>query len=266
MHHAVAIWNLREEGRSLIRSVGDYAGFGFDTISFLPRDILRLEKTEARGLKELMEKRGLSATIHGNFDLARDDAARLVEFFPGRLKCLTFDAARTETSLGLTFDTARMAGLLTEVAARSHDTDIRFGVEDFPLDGRALEHYRRDLAPFLDHPRFGALMDIGHMNMRLRRGAYFAGLGAAEYLARVPVPIIEVHLHDNGGEGDTHSCFGDGNVNFAEVARGLREIGFDGVSTIEIAPSLHGATPAGDRPRVKEALDTWRELRARTAI
>ena len=87
---------------------------------------------------------------------------------------------------------------------------------------------------------------------------YFSALTPSEYLARLPVPLIEVHVHDNAGDQDSHSPLGSGNIPFEAVAQGLHGIGFDGVSTIEIAPSFHGSSPEESRPRAKDSLEQWR--------
>jgi sugar phosphate isomerase/epimerase len=81
-----------------------------------------------------------------------------------------------------------------------------------------------------------------------------------EYLARLPLPVWEVHLHDNSGDRDEHGHFGLGNVDFAAVAAGLKAIGFSGVSTIEIAPSFHGKTPAESKPLSAESLAQWKDM------
>ena len=104
------------------------------------------------------------------------------------------------------------------------------------------------------------LVDVGHMNLRLHSEGYFHGITPGEYFARIPVPILEVHLHDNKGDDDRHGHIGFGDVDFTAVARGLRATGFDGISTIEICPLFHGSKPPESRPRVRESLDTWRKL------
>jgi sugar phosphate isomerase/epimerase len=96
--------------------------------------------------------------------------------------------------------------------------------------------------------------------MRRTGGGYFEGVSVAEYLQRVPLPVVEVHLHDNNGERDEHGPFGLGNVDFDEVGEALKAIDFAGVSTIEIAPSFHGSTPADSKPHARASLATWRAI------
>ena len=40
----------------------------------------------------------------------------------------------------------------------------------------------------------------------------------------------------------------------------LRDIGFDGICTLEVAPGMHGATPAESRPDLPNSLALWRGL------
>ena len=45
-----------------------------------------------------------------------------------------------------------------------------------------------------------------------------------------------IHAHDNDGSGDLHLHPYDGNVDWADLAEGLFDIGFDGVFNLETAP------------------------------
>jgi sugar phosphate isomerase/epimerase len=96
--------------------------------------------------------------------------------------------------------------------------------------------------------------------MRMSRPGYFAGLSASEYFRRLPVRLVEIHLHDNNGQRDQHAHFGFGSVPFAEVAAALKAITFDGVATIEIAPGFHERTPEESKPDAVRSLQEWRRL------
>jgi sugar phosphate isomerase/epimerase len=265
MRHAVATWPFMEPGVSLARRIEQFADMGFDGLSFLPRQVLEPDEAEARDLIALLRERSLVATVHGDFHVTPAEVERVLERLGPALKCLTFDAATTWHALGRFYDAPRMARLLAHVERCSRGSELRFAVEDFPLNAAALDHYRDGLGDALDSPRFGVLIDVGHMNLRIGEGAYFAGLTVEQYLTGVPLPIVEVHLHDNAGGRDSHGPFGSGNIRFEEVAAGLRAARFEGVSTIEIAPSLHGGSPADVLPRIPESLAAWRELWGQSA-
>lgn len=265
MKYAISTYTFDEPGSSIAGLVREFAGMGFDTMSFMPRDVAGLEPGEAKALAAVMNERDLTATIHANCDNTREEFDELRGLFGGRLYSITFDGARTQDSRGALFDAPKIARTLADVEACTRGTDVRFGVEDLPLDDLALDFYRADLAPFVDNPRFGMLVDIGHMNLKFHHDAYFQRLTVEEYFTRVPVPILEVHVHDNAGDGDRHAYIGFGDIDFEAVAGGLHAAGFDGISTIEICPIFHGSTPAEAKPRAKESLENWRALWERPA-
>jgi sugar phosphate isomerase/epimerase len=152
-----------------------------------------------------------------------------------------------------------MVPVLLEVARQTEGEDVFLGVEDFPLDASALDFYRDPLSPLLKNPRFGTLIDLGHMNLRLRGGDYYRGWTVEGYLAGVPRRIFEVHVHDNAGDRDSHAHIGYGNIDFAAAARGLRAVGFAGISTIEVSAPFYNATADQARRGARESLTRWRE-------
>jgi sugar phosphate isomerase/epimerase len=97
------------------------------------------------------------------------------------------------------------------------------------------------------------------MNLRMAQEDYFA-TDVGDYISRLPLPIIEVHVHDNRGDRDSHEPLGAGDTPFPAVAGALMAVGFDGVSTIEIAPSFHGSTPGASKPHLQRTLETWRGM------
>ena len=50
--------------------------------------------------------------------------------------------------------------------------------------------------------------------------------------------IVNVHLHDNNGEQDTHLSLGKGNINFSAVLANLRKIEYKGPLIVEVHSSL----------------------------
>lgn len=260
MRYAIATWCYREKDVSLLDLVVELAGMGFDGVSFLPAQILELDDAGARELSAVMDERDLCATVHGTFAMTHRDAVRIIEVLGARLYAMTFDAAKTQSSIGTLFDAKKMAGLLSELDRESRGTALLFGVEDFPLDAAALDHYRKDLEPILDCERYGMLIDVGHLNIRTKTHDYFGEKGPEEYLRGAARRIIEVHVHDNDGKRDSHSALGSGNADFEAAAKGLRAVGFDGVSTIEICPALHSSTPTEAKPKARQGLEIWRRL------
>lgn len=260
MRYATAIWNYVEPDVGLTDLIEEFVGFGYDAISFSSTQLPRLEEQEACEIASLIAERGLAVTLHCSFDITSADVERALGLFGEALHAMTFDAAMVWETRGGLYDAARMAPMLSDVIAMSDGTQLRVGVEDFPLDDAALDFYRSDLEPLLTCPRYGILIDVGHLNMRLNGGGYFEGVSVAEYLARVPLPVVEVHLHDNSGDRDEHGHFGSGNIDFEEVARVLKAIDFRGVSTIEICPGMHDSTPEESKPHSRASLAAWKAL------
>lgn len=257
MRCATAIWNYEEPGCDLADLIDEFAGFGYDTISLGSWQLARLD---ARAVADHLCARGLQATMHCTFDTPVDDVCRMAGVLGDLLLTCTYDAVHVTDSRGTRYDLMTMLPALRRLLDATAGSAVRLGIEDFPLDQEALAFYRADLEALLASPRFGMLVDVGHMNMRLRQWPCYGGCSIAEYLARLPLRVWEVHLHDNSGGRDEHGHFGMGNVDFPAVAKGLKAIGFEGVSTIEIAPSFHGSTPRQSKPRAAESLSLWRAI------
>ncbi len=258
MRYVIDIWAYQEPGVTLSDLTFQFAEMGFDGVSVAADQILDLDRQEADAVAALLRDRGLIVTVHSNFELQAAAAQRLLDRLGNSLYSITFDALTREGPGGTEHDAARMSGLLQEVIAISAATELRLGIEDFPLDESAVNRYRDDLKPLLDCPRYGMLLDVGHLNLRLKRGGDLTGATVIESIQRLPVPVIELHLHDNRGQRDDHAHLGFGDICFEEVAAGLKAIGFDGVSTFEITPRYHGSTPAESKPRARESLARWK--------
>ena len=85
-----------------------------------------------------------------------------------------------------------------------------------------------DFVKEIDSPYFKMTLDIGHANIfegRISDKIRYAG------------DLIKIiHAHDNDGSGDLHLHPYDGNVDWADLAEGLFDIGFDGVFNLETTP------------------------------
>ena len=80
----------------------------------------------------------------------------------------------------------------------------------------------------VDHPNLKMCFDVGHANV-------FEGrIGEKIRLAGDLIKII--HVHDNMGDADSHLLPYEGCVDWADLAEGLFDVGFDGVFNLECAP------------------------------
>ena len=125
-------------------------------------------------------------------------------------------------------------------------------MEDFGLstsEREQIEHLK-------GNPRFGYLIDLGHLFIRLcgrnqsgkalftnskdehplvespDYAAFMAALDTKEF------PIFEMHLHNNDGENDVHWFLEQGELDVPAIARVLKDRGYDGVLTVESAPGF----------------------------
>ncbi len=259
MRYGIAVWNYAQEGQSLAELIGEFADMGFTAVSISQRQLLGLHAGEADELRAVLEERDLVTTVHGACRLPAEHIRLIAGPLGDRLRSFTVDALMRTESRGSFYDVKAMAPVLEEVGRLPGE--VAFGIEDFPLDQEALSCYRQDLAPLLANPKYGILVDIGHLNLRCtREGSAFRGMSPQEYLSRIPLRIVEAHIHDNLGEKDSHGHFGFGNLDFPRIAEALKAVGFDGISTIEIAPSFHGSTPQESKPLARQSLEIWRGL------
>ncbi len=75
-------------------------------------------------------------------------------------------------------------------------------------------------------------LDVGHANLRLGRGEKNR---TKELLTAFGDRLAHVHLSDNrGGAEDLHLPLGAGAIEWAGVARMLRDAGWDGTVTLEV--------------------------------
>ena len=259
MKNAIAIWNYTWDAGELPAAIHEFADHGFDAISFHPRQFAGSLAQHLPAVVEVLRVRGLAATVHGSCVADRESLVSAVTAMRDHLYAVTLDSAMREDSRGRLHDAGRIAESLAFLQSLTAGTAIWLAIEDFPLDALALKHFATDLGRVYDHPRTGILIDVGHMNLRMKNSNYFSGLSVGEYFRALPCRLVEVHLHDNNGEKDQHGHFGFGNVPLAEVARSLKAIAFDGVCTIEIAPGFHGSTPPESKGKAVQSLELWRQ-------
>ncbi len=83
--------------------------------------------------------------------------------------------------------------------------------------------------------------DVGHANLLDEPLGYTVRM-LGDYLKII-------HVHDNDGVVDDHLPPYDGNVDWADFAEGLFDIGFDGVFSLEVTPSGVSGEPSEDKEK-----------------
>jgi len=87
------------------------------------------------------------------------------------------------------------------------------------------------------NPNFGFCFDTGHFNL-------FSTVTMEAWFERLGKHLVEVHLHDNKGDEDSHRALGKGTVDFTRFFQLIQQNGAKPVYTIEahdaedIEPSL----------------------------
>lgn len=260
MKCGVAVWNWFEPPLTLTAFVEELVTEGFEAISVQPRQILELDAAELADLNALLDQHDMPATIHAAASQFTADLMEgLLERLGARLYSVTLDGIRCWAPTGKRWDAARMVQTLLMVERLGADTAVRYGIEDFPIDATAVAEFAADLRPVLNNERWGMLLDIGHLNLRRHEADYFGRMSVGENIARLPAPIIEVHVHDNPGDRDMHMPLGSGTLDYAAAAAALHAKGFDGISTIEVCPGLHDRRPAEVWATRAESLQLWRQ-------
>jgi len=267
MLHAVAVWNYAYEGADAIEVIDALLDAGFDAISHSTHPLSHLPHSEVERIAAHLVARDVPATLHSSPAIESADLERVVTPFLPTLRCVTFDPVLDAHPQGSVYAAAHLARRVCEALDLTAGTQVRVGVEDFPINADAMGTFADELAPVAGDPRWGILIDIGHMHMRLCGEGYYAGMTVAEHLAQVPLEIIELHVHDNNGQADQHAPLGAGTVDFTEVAAAVCDAGFDGVSTSEIVPRGQGVESLKEAiPLARRSLEYWRQVLERATV
>ena len=193
----------------------------------------KLNDREGEELARFLRNTGTYLTVHHILPNPADEA-QCIAFRPALERMLQWHK-QYGLLKGLTFDTwYERKSLLPylELALRIfRGQGIFLCCEDFPLNATEFEIVRPILTPDDD---FGILMDVGHMNLRQTHAGLVADEDFIRAFEALPVPVREVHLHDNRGETDDHMYMGYGTLPLKSVVKGLKSIGFNGVVSVEI--------------------------------
>ncbi len=142
---------------------------------------------------------------------------------------------------------------LKELAEYIRGRDVYICLEN--LFRRGADHIEQllEVIDRVDSPRFGITLDTGHLNMVKTSSQY-------DFILTAGKKLRAIHIADNDGSADQHLMpFGRGTVDFAEVVRALREVGYEGVFNYEIPGENHAPLPIRDK-KLLYIRDTYRYL------
>ena len=244
-------------GDSLPGQIERTAACGFGGISFLMTPLFAQKPGEEDRVIELVERYDLAVVCHNAIDdtsapgglgrLRRDlDDIAAWHQRTGRVRVVCFDPGFTKPD-GTTqiADLERSAERLLIARERLRPLGILVGIENWLINHK-LE--QSQAVARLTGGNVGCLIDLGHLNIAWRKGL-LGGLTPAQFIAAMPLEVLEIHVHDNDGAADHHWALGRGNVDARPMVEALVARGFDGFVTIE-----HGG-PASD-PATAEAIKT----------
>ena len=102
----------------------------------------------------------------------------------------------------------------------------------FPLYPLASAEAVCELVDRLGRDNLRVCLDTGH-------AAIFCGSDISGAVRHIGKRLEAVHIHDNMGKEDEHLIPGDGIIDWCRFGTALREIGFDGVVSLETSAKCH---------------------------
>ena len=275
MKNGLAIWHYPH--RSVLENVEFFARQGFDSVSILGdhMDQICADDRKAEELARLISEHGVVLTVHHR--LPRDHSAESVSKFESAVDRFAAWQSKYRCIDVLSFDA--LEGVRDNVAPY-----VEYVMEAAPVPKIALEDFwltcaeRAQIEHLKSNARFGYLIDIGHMYIRIcgkRTEGETLFLHSpdecpknerpslCEFLQAFrskEFPIFEIHLHNNDGIRDMHYFLEDGALDVQIIADVLQEISYDGILTIESAPGFQFACayPESDT-RILETYALWKQ-------
>lgn len=269
----IAVWNFADG--TIGSRTRAFAEMGYTSASVLGSFVSDTPDDELAEFDEVVADKDIRVTVHsGAFKHLREtgemsqvvaEAESVVAWHSrtGRVACLTYDMPfNAEIREGVWRKTPDPAvPALLEVLRITQGTGIRVGFEDCPMDTETMARFG-DRVPEFAH--WGVLVDLGHMNMRLRGPRHdpqpLDKDGFAKAIEAIPIDIIELHIHSNDGTKDQHAPPYTGNADIRGAAAALKRIGFAGISTIELVPAWCGIPNDKAMEAAAESLAYWLSL------
>jgi sugar phosphate isomerase/epimerase len=168
--------------------------------------------------------------LRRSVDLARDLGADAVSFWSGR-------------PCGPAASDVLMQRLVTgcrELADYAAERGMRLAFE--PEPGMFLDTMAgfAELFERVSHPAFGLTLDVGHLYCTNEEPA-------GPHLRRWRQRLWNVHLEDMRRGVHDHLMFGEGEVDFAETLKSLKEINYSGGVHVELSRHSHDAVETARR-------------------
>jgi sugar phosphate isomerase/epimerase len=115
---------------------------------------------------------------------------------------------------------------IVELAETAEEYGVKVAVENLPAKYGFVMKSPEDFERFHTQTGLdlGIVLDIGHANLETQTEAFFQ---------KVPNKITHVHVSDNLGQDDNHLGIGYGQIDYANVAQRLKQIGYSKTIIVE---------------------------------
>jgi len=168
-------------------------------------------------------------------ELAYDLNAKKVTLIPGR------------TLSNVPFQKAWIWSVkkISECADFARDREIILGLENL-VNSNEITNTPENLLKIINYIKkdnLGVTLDLGHVNV--------VGIPVKEFVEKLGKLIVNVHVHDNDGSGDAHLQPGKGNIDFRAAIDSLRQAGYDGCLTLEVAAAWQWSSDECDRAAIE---------------
>lgn len=274
MINGLAIWHYPI--RNDLENSKFFAENGFGAVSMHGRAMAKTSMDEARGaaFATVIRENKLVLTAHSKLPLnhseeevaifKRDiDAIAAWQKKYGLLEVLSFDVAQEVRDNVMPY---------IEYVLQ-YEQFGKVALEDFGVTAEE----RAQIEPLKGNPRFGYLLDIGHMNIRIHgvntepinlfrnspeECPKTANPGYREFLQAFrskEFPVFEIHLHNNDGAGDLHNFLEVGTIDMQAIADILKEMNYEGIVTIETVPRLAGYFYPEADEKILETFAYWKK-------
>jgi sugar phosphate isomerase/epimerase len=233
-----AIWNMTGCPQADKCRLASELGLDFVSFNTSPLKWAQAHPGGEAATPALLAELGLGWTLHaGLFRVSDGDSKLLAETLAfaeeaGPPLVVSFDPVVSGEKPDRRYEPEATARGLERALESLGGLDTGIALENGPLNCEP-----EGFLPLAERfDRLGLLLDTGHLNMFLG-----ADPGRIEgYLDALPLPIVDLHLHDNDGEHDQHLPLGAGTLPYPELFAALRARGHDGPATLEVTPHLKG--------------------------
>jgi len=223
-------------------SIDELVRLGFRTIGlYVPLTLSphRISEAERAQISELVQKNSLEIKLHPDLNqfwqVAQENGKNLLHYAESEFTPLVewaqeinaasicFDAIRPGDGV-LVAETVAVLRLLGQMTV---GMEIKFGVENSQKPRGCSPDDLRHIIAQVNHPRMGALIDIGHINtcMSMGRVPYSS---PDEFIKAIDFPVWDTHFHNNDGSGDQHEPICCGTLDIPPVVSAFAEIGYSG--------------------------------------